>query len=291
MNSSDKQIPYTLLDFGGGRKLERFGNFLFDRPSPSADGTEKKNASLWKNTDFRFISENKKNNSERGQWLPDTPKHFTLSFNLFSLELQGTPFGHLGVFPEQIPNWQRIRHLIKNTVKPASARPLRVLNLFAYTGGSSLAAADSNTEVVHIDSSESIVKRAKCNAELNGITSGIRFIAEDARRFVKREIKRNNRYDAVILDPPSYGHGTKSEVWQLEKHLPELLDGIAVLLNENPVFLLLTAHTPSYGSGVLADMLSSAGLCRMFSKAETFQTDILSEQGLPLFCGDGVLLS
>jgi 23S rRNA (cytosine1962-C5)-methyltransferase len=290
MDSSNKQIPYALRDFGNGRKLEQFGNFLFDRPCPSAAETEKKKTALWKNADFRFIDENKKNNAERGQWLPDTPKRFTLSFNLFSLELRGTPFGHLGIFPEQIPNWQRIRHLVKNTVKPASARPLRVLNLFAYTGGSSLAAADLSSEVVHIDSSESVVKWAKCNAELNGITSGIRFIAEDARRFVKREIKRNNRYDAVILDPPSYGHGTKSEVWQLEKHLPELLEGIAILLNDNPAFLLLTAHKPSYGSGVLADMLSAAGLCRMFSKTETFQMDILSEQKHPLFCGDGVLL-
>ncbi|MCL2745456.1 MAG: class I SAM-dependent methyltransferase [Planctomycetaceae bacterium] len=283
MTGFDKPTCYSLLDFGNGRKLERFGNYLFDRPCPSADGIEKKNRSLWKKADYLFLQDEKKSNSERGHWIPEIPS-FNFSHGLFSLHLRGTPFGHIGIFPEQFPNWQRIHSLVKQT-----ERPLRVLNLFAYTGGSSFAAACPNIEVVHVDSSKSVVNWAKQNAELNEITTSIRFISEDARRFVKREIKRNNRYDAVILDPPSYGHGTKGEVWQLEKHLPELLADLSVMLSENPVFILLTAHTPQYDGKMLMQLLDAAGLSCRFHECETFPMNISAESGGVLSCGYGTI--
>ena len=242
---------YALLDFGDGRRLERFGPLLLDRPCPTTKRIPKLNPTAWNSADAVFVEE--KNAAERGRWEPKTERGRNLStpwsvdFGTLTLELRTTPFGHVGAFPEQVENWARIRTLLGEAAGRRSP-PIRVLNLFAYTGGSTLAAASvaENIEVVHVDAAKNLLSWAKRNAELNGLQhKKIRWIAEDARKFVRRELKRNNRYNAVILDPPSYGHGPDGEVWKLTEHLPGLLDDLFRLIEKYPLFLLLTAHTPN----------------------------------------------
>lgn len=276
---------YSLLDFGDGRRLERFGPVVVERLCPAAENVPKGDPALWKKADFRFLPDDRFKNSERGRWIPDAPPPWTVRLGPIRLELRGTPFGHVGIFPEQRENWQRIADLLRER-----AETLRVLNLFAYTGGSSMAAAlvGKNVEVVHVDSSKTAVEWARCNAAQNGIAAGIRFIVEDVRKFVRRERKRGNRYDAVILDPPSYGHGVKGQAWKISDHLPPLLDDLAAVLSESPVFMLLTAHSPGFDADRLHDLLAES-LPRMDFTATGFSMEIRSETDRILPAGFGVL--
>jgi 23S rRNA (cytosine1962-C5)-methyltransferase len=267
---------YDILDFGNGQRLEQFGDVSIVRPCPAAEGTPKRNPVLWNKVDFRFVADSK----SRGHWIPEPPKHWIADFPPLQLELHGTPFGHLGVFPEQQVNWQRISTCLKKETK--------ILNLFAYTGASSIAAALVAHEVVHVDSSKSVVEWAKRNAQLNGVADKIRFITEDARKFVQREIKRGNRYDAVILDPPTYGHGVKGEAWKIADDLPKLLDSIKILLNANPCFVLLTAHSPNFEEAKLRTMIQST--FGLHFKTETFSMDITASTGKRLSAGCGIIV-
>ena len=243
---------YTLHDFGNGRRLERFGPLLLDRPCPTAERMGKENPMAWRSADAVFHPEKK--SADRGCWEAKTElgrrfcsESLSVDFGVLTLELRGTPFGHAGVFPEQAANWVQVRTLLGEAARQRSI-PFRVLNLFAYTGGSTLAAASAtrNVEVVHVDAARNLLGWAKRNAERNGLHNApIRWIVEDARKFVHRERKRNRTYNAVILDPPSYGHGPDGEVWKLAEHLPTLLDDLLWLIEADPLFLLLTAHTPN----------------------------------------------
>ena len=266
---------YTLLDFGNGRRLERFGPLLLDRPCPTAERMPKRNPPAWNSADVVFLEE--RNSFERGRWTPKTECGRNLSepwpvdFGDLTLELRATPFGHVGVFPEQAENRARIRTLLTEAAAHRST-PIRVLNLFAYTGGSTLAAASAaeNIEVVHVDAAKNILAWAKRNAELNGLqNANIRWIAEDAQKFVRRELKRNNRYNAVILDPPSYGHGPGGEVWTLTEHLPGLLNDLLRLIETDPLFLLLTAHTPNVDLAAMFPSGVETTKTAMFLQAET----------------------
>ncbi|MEN6406459.1 MAG: class I SAM-dependent methyltransferase, partial [Thermoguttaceae bacterium] len=240
---------YQLLDFGDGRRLERFGPVTLDRPCPAAERLSPTRRELWPQADARFEG----CEDERGRWVDcrETPDRWTIAMGASRLELKRTEFGHVGVFPEQAGNWTWIRQ----NVSP----PLKVLNLFAYTGGSTLAAAAAGAEVVHVDAAKNVVAWARRNAELSGLSAApIRWIVEDAMKFVQRELRRDNRYDAVILDPPSYGHGAHGEVWRLAKHLPRLLSLCAELTAGRFAFLLLTCHTPGYDAAVLREMVREA---------------------------------
>jgi 23S rRNA (cytosine1962-C5)-methyltransferase len=242
---------YQLLDFGEGRRLERFGEVTLDRPCPAAEGIARADPAAWPLADARFD----RGEGPEGQWIgrrgldgPWTVRHGPLVF-----ELKRTDFGHLGLFPEQAANWPWI------AAQLASAPPVRVLNLFAYTGGSTLAAAAAGAEVVHVDAAKNIVAWARRNAALSGLADApIHWIAEDALKFVKRELRRENRYDAVILDPPSYGHGAHGEVWRLSQHLPRLLELCGQLTAGRRRFMLLTCHTPDFEPARLAGMLADA---------------------------------
>ncbi|GHT24099.1 SAM-dependent methyltransferase [Planctomycetales bacterium] len=231
---------YELLDFGYGRRLERFENTVLDRPCPAAENAVPVRPGIWKTAAFRFDE----------KWTAKIPPQI-VNFGVIKMKIDCTPFGHIGVFPEQIPNWEQMASL--------RADSARILNLFAYTGGSSIAAALSgkNVEVVHVDSAKGIVRWAKENAQINGIQT-IRFITEDIRKFVHREIKRGNRYDGIILDPPSFGHGVQGEVWKFSDDLPPLLASLAGLFSKNPLFFLLTAHTSGIGSDDLLNMTEKA---------------------------------
>ena len=260
------QDQYQLLDFGDGRRLERFGEITLDRPCQAAE-VRQANPDAWHNSDARFDGRDE----QQGQWTyrRELPERWTIAHGRLRFELKRTEFGHLGLFVEQAENWDwissRVSPLPTNLrLVPGegpgvrAARPLKILNLFAYTGGSTLAAAGA-AEVTHVDAAKNVVAWARRNAELSGLADApIRWIAEDAAKFVKRELKRGNRYDAVILDPPSYGHGPRGEVWRLSKHLPRLLAMCGELTAGRLQFMLLTCHTPAYEPETLRDMLLEA---------------------------------
>lgn len=251
---------YQLLDFGDGRRLERFGPWVLDRPAPAAELAARRNPSAWQEADARFDRDGE---GESGRWTGEheLPPRWTIRHAPFSLELKRTEFGHLGVFPEQAGNWDWIGEQVC-----AAGRPVRVLNLFAYTGASTLAAAAAGAQVTHVDGARNVVAWARQNAGLSGLAEApIRWIAEDAQKFVRRELKRGNRYDAVILDPPSYGHGPHGEVWRLSKHLPWLLQACGRLTAGQPRFMLLTCHTPGFSPErlrrLLLEAIGDAGQC------------------------------
>ena len=302
---------YQLLDFGDGRRLERFGNVVLDRPCPAAEAIERSNPDLWLQADARFAGRE----NEKGQWTDrrELPERWIVSHGRLRFELKRSDFGHLGLFPEQVENWEWIAEALsarplgegqgersevrgqgsesghrkseirnpKSEIATALGphpRPLsqgergdsiKVLNLFAYTGGSTLAAAAAGAEVVHVDAAANVVAWARRNAELSGLAQApIRWIAEDALKFVKRELKRGNRYDAVVLDPPSYGHGPQGEVWRLSKHLPRLLAMCGELTAGRPAFMLLTCHTPGYGADTLSKIVKETFLSTSVGRME-----------------------
>ena len=250
---------YELLDFGDGRKLERFGAVVLDRPSPAAEGVTRSQPDLWTKATACFLGPR----AGDGIWEPDAkkwkPAHWVFAHTgqaSLRLALAALPSGQVGVFPEQRDNWDWIA---RQAAKPQAvgSPPLRVLNLFAYTGGSTLAAAAAGAEVVHIDAARNIVERARENAALSNLANQpIRWITEDAMKFCQRELKRGNRYDAVVLDPPSYGHGPKGEPWKIDEHLLPLLKLCGELSAENRAFVLLTCHSPSIGPAELAAYLA-----------------------------------
>ncbi len=248
------QDQYQLLDFGGGRRLERFAEWILDRPCPAADNDTIADPEAWGRADARFV----RAENDKGRWNvvgeQELPQRWSVAHDPFRLELKLAPFGHVGLFPEQAANWDWIAQQVRS-----AGRTLKVLNLFAYTGGSTLAAAAAGAEVTHVDAARNTVAWARRGAELSGLADApIRWIVDDAVKFVRRELKRKNHYDAVILDPPSYGHGAGGEVWQLAKDLPQLLAMCGRLTAGSRAFILLTCHTPGYGQNELLAMVREA---------------------------------
>jgi 23S rRNA (cytosine1962-C5)-methyltransferase len=257
-----ERMDYELLDFGDGRKLERFSGMVLNRPCPAADEVVRSRPELWDAITARFRGPR----TGDGSWTPVPrswmPEGWCLEHPgegeeiAFRLKLEALPSGQVGAFSEQSGNWEWIRQRVAKA-QAGQGRALRVLNLFAYTGGSTLAAASAGAEVVHIDAAQNIVDRAKENAAFSGLAEKpIRWIAEDATKFCRRELKRGNQYDAVILDPPSYGHGPKGEPWKIETDLLPLLSMCSELTAENRAFILVTCHSPGIGPAELAAYLS-----------------------------------
>lgn len=228
---------YELLDFGAGRKLERIAGVIVDRPCPAAEGFSKKQPTLWREATTRFAA-----NGHKGwQHLQTLPHAWEFTFSEISLLLRPTPFGHIGVFPEQMVNWEWFSTL---AIDPAKTK--RCLNLFAYTGASSLVLAQAGWHVTHVDASRPTLLWARENSAHSGLDAApIRWIQEDARRFVEREIRRGNQYDLILLDPPSYGHGPKGEAWDFEHDMPELLASVFELISDSSVGVLWTGHSDS----------------------------------------------
>ncbi len=242
-------FEYSLLDFGGGRKLERFGPVILDRYSPSAEGCPIQSPHLWHEATARYV----RRNETQGEWQERAPlpARWEIAAGPLRFRLKTTAFGHLGLFPEQFANWQWLQQACA-----AAERPLRILNLFAYTGGATLACVSAGAEVTHVDAAANVVKWARANAALSSMAEApIRWIAEDARKFVKREHKRGNHYDGVILDPPTYGHGSKGEVWRIGRHLPLLMGHLSQLLADVPRLVLLTCHSPGYEAAALKNLV------------------------------------
>lgn len=263
---------YALLDFGSGRKLERLGPMILDRPSPAADAARRAEVEAWRAARASYH----RSDAGHGQWKPGNgiPQRWTIRHGPIAFELKPTDFGHVGVFPEQAENWDWLARQV------ATAGRLKVLNLFAYTGGSTLAVAAAGGQVTHIDAAKNIVGWARRNAGLSGLGEApIRWIPEDAQKFVAREIRRGSRYDAVILDPPSYGHGPKGELWRMDEHFARLLACCAELTGARPRFVLVTCHSPGVSAAAL-----QAEIAAVYPELEAARWDA---RRLAIRCGDG----
>ncbi len=231
---------YELLDSGSGEKLERFGNFVLRRPDPQALW-QKSSPDLWENVHAEFVTSGRSGNWKKNKEVPDS---WTIEISGLTFVVSLLAFKHTGIFPEQSENWKWIEETIKN-----ANRPVSVLNLFGYTGGATLAAAKAGAHVCHVDGSKVSVARASENAKVSGLESKpIRWIVDDALSFVKREVRRGSTYDAIIMDPPSYGHGPNREVWKIEENLTELVGECHKLLSNDPVFVLMNGYAAGYSS-------------------------------------------
>lgn len=243
---------YELLDSGNGRKLERFGKFILDRIETQAIWNQSLAQQEWERADAVF-----KKNGEHGVWKlkNNTPDKWNLRFNELTLQLRLTPFGHVGIFPDQSSQWNWITNVIANEVK--QSKPIKALSLFSYTGAATLAAAEGGAEVTHVDASKPAITWARENQNLSGLSEKhIRWIPEDALKFVKREIRRGSQYDAIIMDPPKFGRGTQGEVWKFEDNFAELLDYCRQILTDNPLFILVTAYAVPVSPITLSNLMN-----------------------------------
>ncbi|MCC6508926.1 MAG: class I SAM-dependent methyltransferase [Pirellulaceae bacterium] len=228
---------YQLIDFGSGRKLERFGSVVLNRPSPAALGCRPACPSQWLLANVILDQSGTSNRSAGAEQLPDD---WRVHFDGVTFQLRLTPYGHVGLFPEHAAQWQ---WLIDYGSRLAPAQPKRLLNLFAYTGAATLVLARHQWQVTHVDSSAPAVAWARHNALLSGLQSApVRWLIEDARRFAARELRRGRQYDAILLDPPTYGHGPQGKAWQIERDLPELLEICSQLLAAEGA-LIVTGHS------------------------------------------------
>jgi len=243
---------YRLIESGAGRKLESFGGVVVDRPCAAAVWPQRDPAAY-----SRAAARFDRDASGRGRWhvREPLPGDWTMALAGTTWGLRANDFGHVGIFPEQKANWRWIRAEAERVVARGAAP--EVLNLFGYTGGSTLAAARGGAKVCHVDASKTSTRIARENAERSGLADApIRWIVEDAVLFVEREIRRGRRYQGVILDPPSYGRGRRGEVWQLEELVMELLDKCLAVMADAPEFFLLTGHSPGFTPTVLANLVS-----------------------------------
>lgn len=249
---------YQLLDSGGFQKLEQVGPYRIVRPASQAVWRPRLPDSEWASADAIFT----RYSGGDGRWEVRNrklPESWVIEVaGLGALRIRLTDFGHLGIFPEQHENWLKLSTLIDERRHSLPEGELRVLNLFAYTGGSTLAAARGGAQVVHVDASKTSVAWARENAEAAGLaTRPIRWLVDDVQKFVAREGRRGSKYHGVILDPPSYGRGPRGEAWKIEEMLPELLAGIRQILADDYVFLLLSGHSAGYTPVALANLLAA----------------------------------
>lgn len=242
-------MSYILIDSGNGEKLERFGDFILIRPAAQAVWKPKLSREAWHKADARFTRE------EGNQWVAKKklPATWTTKIDGLNFKIAPTDFGHLGLFPEHSNLWNLFIPLIKREKQP------NILNLFAYSGGATLAAARAGAKVCHLDASQGMVAWARENAALNQLNSApIRWIVDDVIKFLAREIKRGIRYDGIILDPPSFGRGKQGEIFKIERDLPVILDMCKTLLTNDPLFIILSSHTSGFSPLVMSHLLSQA---------------------------------
>lgn len=252
---------YTLLDSGNMKKLERIGKYTLVRPSPQAIWQPRLPQSRWNNADGIYTRAKGKTNpnSDSGswEWKRKISREFDIYYSNLIMHLKLTNFGHMGLFPEQADNWNWLREKIRVRMANTNDRNLHVLNLFAYTGGSSLAASQAGAHVVHVDAAKGVVDWARKNAALSDLDRRpIRWLVEDALKYVKREERRNHKYQGIIFDPPSFGRGPKGEVFKIEKHLLPLLEACRPILADDALFVLYSCHTPGFTPITVQNQLS-----------------------------------
>ena len=248
---------YQLIDSGDFKKLEQVGPHRIIRPSPQAVWAIKDKAK-WNDVDAVY----KRYSGGDGEWIFNRKfeRDVTVKLADVNFSIEPTEFGHLGVFPEQARNWDFINQTIQKAYKNRSdGKKIRVLNLFGYTGGSTLAAAKAGAEVVHVDASKTSINWARKNAIINGCGDfPIRWITDDVQKFVARELRRGSEYDVIILDPPSFGRGSKGEAWKIEEHLIGLLANLRLLSSKDVVLLMLSAHSNGYTPRAMTNLLNDA---------------------------------
>ncbi len=247
---ADDWLDYEILDTGNGEKLERWGRYTLIRPDPQVIWPVKGNKKIWDKADAKYH----RSQTGGGEWQykKKLPGRWKISYNKMSFYVEPTNFKHTGLFPEQAVNWKWIIDKIKK-----SSRPVKVLNLFAYTGGATVAAAYAGAEVCHVDASKGMVAKAKENLALSGLAEKpVRFITDDVLKFVQREIRRGNLYDAVIMDPPAYGRGPNGELWKIEDELYNLVKSCTDVLCKEPLFFIINAYTTGLAASVLRNILA-----------------------------------
>lgn len=248
MKIADDWTDYRVLATGDGEKLERWGKYTLLRPDPQVIWHAKSDLSKYKDLDGHYL----RSSSGGGNWkfLKPVPERWDISWQGIKFIIKPMGFKHTGLFPEQAVNWNDMTTAIKN-----AGREIRVLNLFAYTGGASVVCAKAGAKVTHVDASKGMVERARENARLNDITT-IRYIVDDCQKFIEREIRRGNFYDAIIMDPPSYGRGTNGEMWKLEDNLYDFVALTKKVLSDKPLFVLISSYTTGLQASVLKNILT-----------------------------------
>ena len=250
MRIAENWKDYKIIDTSNGDKLESWGGKILVRPDPQIIWKSKHKTDLWDKADAVYHRSNKGG----GEWeyRRKLPESWTVNYGELKFNIRPTGFKHTGLFPEQAVNWDFMAEKIKN-----AGRPVKVLNLFAYTGGATLACANAGASVSHVDASKGMVQWARDNAAASGLTDKpVRWLVDDCEKFVKREIKRGNLYDAVVMDPPSYGRGPGGEVWKLEDCIYELVKTCSQVLSDKPLFFLLNSYTTGLSPSVMAYILN-----------------------------------
>ncbi len=270
---------YTIIATSDGMKLEDWKGVILLRPDPQV---------IWQGRDLYSYDniDAVYHRSEKGggAWerRKNFPSEWTVSYRDLTFKVKPMGFKHTGLFPEQAVNWDAMSALIKRAA--AQDREIKVLNLFAYTGAASVACAKAGAKVTHVDAAKGMVERAGENAKLSGIDSGIRYIVDDCMKFVAREIRRGNKYDAVIMDPPSYGRGPGGEMWKIERDLFAFVENCACLLSDNPLFFLINSYTTGLQPAVLSNILTLA-LKNFKGSTEAYEVGVATDEGIPLPCG------
>ena len=275
---ADQWKDYEVLDTSGGDKLERWGDYLLVRPDPQVIWNTPKDLPGWRKMNGHYYRSSKGG----GEWeFFDLPKQWEIAYKDLRFNLKPFSFKHTGLFPEQAVNWDWFSDKIKN-----AGRPVKVLNLFAYTGGATLAAAAAGAAVTHVDASKGMVNWAKENAKSSGLEAApIRWLVDDCMKFVEREIRRGNHYDGIIMDPPSYGRGPKGEIWKIEDSIYDFIKLCTQILSDAPLFFLVNSYTTGLAPAVLTYMLSTE-LKRFGGHVDSQEIGLpVTKTGLVLPCG------
>lgn len=270
---------YEVLDTSGGEKLERWGKYLLVRPDPQVIWNTPHEHPGWKKKNGHYHRSSKGG----GEWeFINLPDEWSISYKDLTFHLKPFSFKHTGLFPEQAVNWDWFSNLIAH-----AGRPVKVLNLFAYTGGATVSAAKAGAQVTHVDASKGMVSWAKENAAASGLADApIRWLVDDCTKFVEREIRRGNHYDGIIMDPPSYGRGPKGEIWKIEENIFPFVELTAKLLSDKPLFFLINSYTTGLQPAVLSYMLNLTVKKKFGGKVSAEEIGLpVSDTGLVLPCG------
>ena len=279
---ADNWKDYRVIDTSSGEKLEMWGKYSLIRPDPQVIWKTDKKHPLWKKADASY----KRSKSGGGAWNENRlPESWVISYGDLSFRIKPMGFKHTGLFPEQATNWDWFGDLIKN-----ADRPIKVLNLFAYTGGATVAAAKAGASVCHVDASKGMVQAAKDNAKLSGLENApIRYIVDDCKKFIEREIRRGNKYDGIIMDPPSYGRGPTGEVWKIEECIDDFVALTSRVLSDKPLFFLLNSYTTGLSASTMKYIVETRLVSKFGGKSKADELGLYveeSKQALP--CGSSV---
>lgn len=277
---ADDWKDYELIATGGGEKLERWGKNVLRRPDPQIIWPLKEDGGVWKRVDAHY--HRSQNGGGSWEYIKKLPDRWTVSYEKLSFYIEPTGFKHTGLFPEQAVNWKWIMDKIKT-----AGRKVSVLNLFAYTGGATVAAAYAGAEVCHVDAAKGMVGWAKENLELSGLADKpVRFITDDVIKFVQREKRRGKKYHGIIMDPPSYGRGPRGEVWKIEDAIYGFVEECMEVLEEDPLFFLINSYTTGFSPTVLANILKLTAGKRFGGNVSCGEVGLpVTQTGLVLPCG------